>query len=334
MRVSPVARTVGLGLGFAAFLSMATTSHAAEISLAHPVDCTLGQDCWVQNLVDTDPGPTATDFRCTSFTYDTHSGTDIRIANRHAVNRGVAALAVAPGKVLRMRDGEPDRIYDQPPPDRKGRDCGNGLIIDHGGGYETQYCHLRKGSVIVQPGQEVERGEPLGMIGTSGKTDFAHLHITLRKDGETIDPYTSARVGASACGEAGTSLWEESEAMMATIDAQVINAGFAAGAVEMEAIEEGHVPLAAVPADAPALVFFGRAANLLPGDVQRITVSGPGFEVEDSADPLPRKRAQAMIFAGKRLRGERWEAGRYEGTYEVLRDGEVLDSETVTVEIE
>ncbi len=334
MRITLIGTTAGLGLGLAALLSMAAPSSASDFTLSHPLACTLGEDCWVQNLVDNDASPEATDYRCTKFTYDTHSGTDIRIPNRIAVNRGVAVLAAAPGKVLRMRDGEPDRIYDQPPPDRKGRDCGNGIIIDHGGGYETQYCHMRKGSLIVQPGQQVERGEPLGMVGTSGKTDFAHLHITLRKDGETIEPFIGRAVGAEACGVEGTSLWEDADAMAAAIDAQVINAGFATGAVEMEEIEEGYVPLGQVPADAPALVFFGRSANLLKGDSQRITLEGPGVEVEDRSEPLPRKRAQSMIFAGKRLRDERWQPGTYVGTYEVLRDGQVLDSKTVTLEIE
>ena len=44
----------------------------------------------------------------------------------------------------------------------EGRECGNGLVVSHRGGWETQYCHLRRGSVAVKAGDAVSRGQRLG----------------------------------------------------------------------------------------------------------------------------------------------------------------------------
>jgi D-3-phosphoglycerate dehydrogenase len=46
-----------------------------------------------------------------------------------------------------------------------GRECGNGVVIAHEDGWETQYCHMRRGSVAVQPGERVARGQTLGLVG-------------------------------------------------------------------------------------------------------------------------------------------------------------------------
>lgn len=59
---------------------------------------------------------------------------------------------------------------------------GNYVIIDHGGGFFTMYAHGRYGSVIVSPGQEVERGEKLMTMGDTGYSFGQHLHFELVKD--------------------------------------------------------------------------------------------------------------------------------------------------------
>ena len=41
---------------------------------------------------------------------------------------------------------------------------GNGVVIDHGGGWISQYSHLRSGSVRVHPGDRVSAGQPLGLV--------------------------------------------------------------------------------------------------------------------------------------------------------------------------
>src|SRR5262249_28255179 len=84
---------------------------ARALELGLPAECTLRKDCFVHQLADnaTRPGEVADPF-CGNATYDGHDGTDLRILSMADVARGVPVVAVADGKVLRGRDGEPDRL--------------------------------------------------------------------------------------------------------------------------------------------------------------------------------------------------------------------------------
>ncbi len=64
---------------------------------------------------------------------------------------------------------------------------GNVVIISHGGGYTTVYCHLSK--FKVKPGQKVKRGDVIGLIGQTGKSLGPHLHYEVRVNGTPADPY-------------------------------------------------------------------------------------------------------------------------------------------------
>ena len=190
----------------AVFIIWLAPAQAGAFQLALPVDCHLGDTCFIQHYPDHDPGPQARDFACGSLTYDGHDGTDFALPSLAAMQAGVAVLAAAPGVVGGTRDGRPDiSVSDPAAPPLEGMDCGNGLAILHKGGFETQYCHLKQGSVRVKPGDRVETGAPLGEIGLSGNTEFPHLHLTLRRNGLEIDP---AAPEAKTCGETGPDLWQ------------------------------------------------------------------------------------------------------------------------------
>lgn len=62
------------------------------------------------------------------------------------------------------------------------------VIIDHGDGYQSLYAH--QASLTVQAGQTVEQGEVIGFVGSSGWATGAHLHLSIYKNGETVDPMT------------------------------------------------------------------------------------------------------------------------------------------------
>ncbi len=54
------------------------------------------------------------------------------------------------------------------------------MLIDHDGGWQTQYCHMKKGSIRVREGDAGAVGTPLGEVGLSGMTEFPHVHFTVR----------------------------------------------------------------------------------------------------------------------------------------------------------
>lgn len=60
------------------------------------------------------------------------------------------------------------------------------LIIDHGNGYMSLYGHNR--GLFKQPGERVETGETIAIVGNSGGGQRAGLYLELRKDGQPINP--------------------------------------------------------------------------------------------------------------------------------------------------
>src|SRR5690606_24207530 len=122
--------------------------------------CEMGEDCFIQNYVDTAPGDAYADYRCKSLTYDKHKGTDFRVKNYVEMLKGGKVLAAADGTVIALRDDMEDiSVKKINPAAVKNRECGNGVVIDHGNGWETQYCHMRRHSVSAKKGEKVKAGD-------------------------------------------------------------------------------------------------------------------------------------------------------------------------------
>lgn len=60
------------------------------------------------------------------------------------------------------------------------------VLIDHGGAVSTLYAHLS--SVAVAAGQQVESGDLIGAVGTTGAVTGSHVHFEVRLNGEPVDP--------------------------------------------------------------------------------------------------------------------------------------------------
>lgn len=69
---------------------------------------------------------------------------------------------------------------------RSQRGYGNQITIDHGYGYQTSYSHLK--TILVREGQRVQRGEVIGLMGSTGKSTAPHLHYEVIKDGNKVNP--------------------------------------------------------------------------------------------------------------------------------------------------
>ncbi len=68
---------------------------------------------------------------------------------------------------------------------------GNTVIIDHGLGVYSMYCHLS--SLAVQEGEAVSKGQVIGHLGSTGLSTGTHLHWELRVGGVAVDPFEWTR---------------------------------------------------------------------------------------------------------------------------------------------
>ena len=153
----------------------------------------LWHDLYVQNFVDVDPSAGFLDYECSAFTYDGHTGHDIDIRSFSEQNIGVPVFAALDGTVLYAHDGEPDS-------DTGANGNPNYVILDHGGGQESWYFHLKQGSVAVSVGEFVRAGTQIGLTGSSGASTAPHLHFESQLNGVVYEP------SAGAC-RPGPSYW-------------------------------------------------------------------------------------------------------------------------------
>lgn len=63
---------------------------------------------------------------------------------------------------------------------------GNHVVIRHGYGYETLYAHLSKYN--CRAGQRVKRGDIIGYVGSTGRSEGPHLHYEVHKEGRVVNP--------------------------------------------------------------------------------------------------------------------------------------------------
>ena len=70
--------------------------------------------------------------------------------------------------------------------DNKASGYGNHIVIRHGYGYETLYAHLSKYN--CKAGQRVKRGDIIGYVGSTGRSEAPHLHYEVHKDGKVVNP--------------------------------------------------------------------------------------------------------------------------------------------------
>lgn len=317
----------------------APSGEAGAPVLGLPLRCSPGADCWIANYVDRAPGTDQRDYACGPLTYDGHKGTDFALRGLAEMRAGVDVVAAAPGIIKGARDGMDDvSVREVGRQNLAGRECGNGVRIDHGNDWTTQYCHLKKGSIAVKTGQRLAAGDILGRVGLSGDTEFPHVHIQVARGETIVDPFAGT-AGQPACGLGSQPLWEKALLPgLAYRPTAIYNLGFATGAVEWEAVRQGRHRERELPGSAAALVLWAEIFGVQAGDTVTLTIVGPaGDALYSRDDDLSRTQANRFVFSGLPRAGALWPPGAYKGSVVVTRRddprGPGLYAADTTVEI-
>ena len=99
--------------------------------------------------------------------YKVHNGIDL------STSIGKTVHAAADGTVINIQYS------------KKG--YGKNITIQHAYGYTTRYAHMAL-ILVLKEGQKVKLGEPIGMVGSTGKSTGNHLHYEVKKEGVFLNP--------------------------------------------------------------------------------------------------------------------------------------------------
>lgn len=301
----------------------------AAPQLGLPIDCTLGTDCWIVNYMDADPSNAALDYHCGEQTYDGHKGTDIAIRDLVTMEKGVNVLAAADGKVLRLRDGMDDKILGREELEKikhVDRGCGNGVYIDHGEGWQTIYCHMKKGSVTVTQGQNIKKGDKIGLVGHSGVVEFPHIHIGVFFEGAPIDPFTG-HDDSEGCHVTANPLWDKA-ANISPTPFSIYTTGFTNHIPDFDAIKIDASSPSSLPLDSKALIFWAAVFGIRQGDQVEIEIFDPiGRLFTKRTFTQDNTRARQFYYTGKRTTNTPLATGTYKGEIQISRN---MDNDMIT----
>lgn len=262
------ARSLGAALTLAVLAGCRdSTGPRDDSSFTAPIVGAPMADLFYGAYLDHDPGGGARDHACGLKAYDGHGGVDILLRNFQVQDKGVPVIAAADGTVAWATDGLPDRSTTW----NGTSGFGNSVEITHPGGSSTIYGHLRRGSVAVSRGESVRRGALLGLVGSSGRSNWPHLHFEVRKGGVSLDPF------AGECSPT-KSMWADQLAYQNAF--KVTDAGITDQPATFAVLLERPPTLSAFPLNAAGFRFWLQVANQ-PAAQTRFELRAPGGALRD-----------------------------------------------------
>ena len=323
--------------GLAFGLSAPLIAQNEPPKLSFPVDCSLGESCWIARYVDRAPGPDRADYNCKSQTQDKHNGIDIVLADTSVMAVGVAVQAAAAGRVIALRNGMPDIVATKERAKLiQKQGCGNVLIIGHGNGWQTRYCHLKNDSLVVKKGDRVDAGQVIAQVGLSGLTEFPHLHFMVQRNKKDqkiqyFDPFDGGQYGDGACTQnnekALAGFWGDLHAYQpAAVLPPVLS-----GARRSRSTMWDPQPMT-LPTSSPALIIQARGFHAQKDDEWRFSLESPNGQTRQLKTIIQaRDRQRVQAFSGIKQPKGGFMPGVWRATVELVRNGITLGKRSTSL---
>lgn len=231
-----------------------------------------------QNLT---PNNQLLDYNCGDRTYDwatgNHQGTDYILWPypwKRMSENTMEVVAAADGIIINKKDGFNDLSCSN-----NGNPNWNGFVLEHADGSQTIYMHFKKNTLNAKGiGDTVLAGEFLGVAGSSGSSNWPHLHFEVRdSEDNVIDPYVGP------CNSMNdTSWWQVQEAYAVPRINQISTHSVSTQDTACPVIENTYEKTNFTEGDFLYLKLYFRDIN--NGDLTHIEIKNPNGEIISSWD--------------------------------------------------
>lgn len=323
--------TVQTGACFAQSGYGITTNPPIELIL--PASCRLEENCWFVNYPDIDTTEGIKDYNNGIFTYNGSFGTEIAIQSLLQMQKGIPVVAAQDGTVIFTTNNFKDNL-----PLAQGINvnempfCGNSVVLEHGLGWQTVYCHLKKGSVSVKKGDFIRKGNKIAEVGASGRAVFPHLYFAVLRDGVSFDPFTGRQLSVNKEGE-GKAEMKQYKPFWAPVvkdklpyrEVAVVNVGVATEDPTLDSIKEGKYQDVEIQTTIDSIVLWIYGFHFQKGDFIKAVLQNPaGTRVSYEMKTISTDEREKAAFFRIPKPKDGWKAGKYKGSFEVMRPGSKL----------
>lgn len=289
---------------------------ALAADYAFPLVCEPNVSCFVLSYPDLDAAPNqARDYTCGTTTQDGDNMVRFGLSNIAQVPTGVPVLAAADGTVIETLDGLPDLYLKARAQLKKGTPaCGNAIIIDHGKGERSAYCHLLDKSLQVKKGDRVVRGQIIAAVGQSGLAFWPQLGFSIMKRGLFVDPMSGAST-IEGCGIPPRPLLDLPDAFKTYAPFVITDIGFATDVPSSDIVRRGLAPrLSAAPRTSSNIVLWGYTLNLQAGDTLNVRVlDTEGRTLASASARFKEAQSEFPVLFPVAPAQTRWKPGIYTG---------------------
>ena len=288
-------------------LLLTSSKNLKAFELSFPLQCSIGEDCFIASYVDLFYTKEQKDYLCREhMTVNNNKGVKIRIRDVSAMENGIPVYAAASGMVIRKRDGIDDKLVTSDTEAKEVQSIahGNVIIIEHDDGYKTIYSHLAKDSINFELGDEVKRGDKIAKMGMSGFTKYPHLHFAVTYNDQPIDPFSGSKQNNECAASTSEALWEQkiTDAFKRYRDTHILKTGFAKEDPKTHEILYGNYDTETLNDLTEKLVFWSYTQALEKNDRIVLSLFDPeGNLIDYKKNTLEKSYPQHIGYVGRKI---------------------------------